>query len=75
MIIVESGKVVDICADPGEFVYDTGTEPSLFYGSLGENIKKSFAEVGKRFVFGGEPAKDQRVYYFNTKEIMGNKSG
>ncbi len=75
MIIVESGKVVDICAEPGEFVYDTGTEPSIFYGSLGENIKKSFSEIGKRFAFGGEPAKDQRVYYFNTKEIMGNKYG
>ncbi|MBQ3054725.1 MAG: SPFH domain-containing protein [Oscillospiraceae bacterium] len=75
MMIVESGKVVDICADPGEFVYDTGTEPSLFYGNLGENIKKSFSEIGKRFTFGGEPAKDQRVYFFNTKEIMGNKYG
>lgn len=75
MIIVESGKVVDFCAEPGEFVYDTGTEPSLFYGSLGENIKKSFSEMGKRFTFGGEPAKDQRVYFFNTKEIMGNKYG
>ncbi len=75
MMIVESGKVVELCAEPGEFVYDTGTEPSLFYGSLGENIKKSFSEVGKRFTFGGEPAKDQRVYYFNTKEIMGNKYG
>ena len=75
MIIVESGKVVEICAEPGEFVYDTGTEPSIFYGSLGENIKKSFAEIGKRFAFGGEPAKNQRVYYFNTKEIMGNKYG
>ena len=67
MMIVESGKVVELCAEPGEFVYDTGTEPSLFYGGLSENIKKSFAEVGKRFTFGGEPAKDQRVYYFNTK--------
>ncbi len=75
MMIVESGKVVELCAEAGEFVYDTGTEPSLFYGGLGENIKKSFAEVGKRFTFGGEPAKDQRVYYFNTKEIMGNKYG
>ena len=75
MMIVESGRVVELCAEPGEFVYDTGTEPSLFYGSLGENIKKSFSEVGKRFTFGGEPAKDQRVYYFNTKEIMGNKYG
>ena len=75
MMIVESGKVVELCAEPGEFVYDTGTEPSIFYGSLGENIKKSFAEIGKRFTFGGEPAKDQRVYYFNTKEIIGNKYG
>ena len=75
MIIVESGKVVEICAEPGEFVYDTDTEPSIFYGSLGETIKKSFSEIGKRFTFGGEPAKDQRVYYFNTKEIMGNKYG
>ncbi len=75
MIIVESGKVVEICAEPGEFVYDTGTEPSIFYGSLGENIKKTFSEIGKRFSFGGEPAKDQRIYFFNTKEIMGNKYG
>ena len=75
MMIVESGKVVEICAEPGEFVYDSGTEPSLFYGALGENIKKTFSEIGKRFTFGGEPAKDQRVYYFNTKEIMGNKYG
>ena len=75
MMIVESGKVVELCAEPGEFVYDTGTEPSIFYGKLGENIKKSFSEIGKRFTFGGEPAKDQRVYYFNTKEIMGNKYG
>ena len=75
MMIVESGKVLELCAEPGEFVYDTGTEPSIFYGPLGENIKKSFSEIGKRFTFGGEPAKDQRVYYFNTKEIIGNKYG
>jgi len=74
-IIVEGGKVVELCADPGEFVYDTGSEPSIFYGSLGENIKKSFAEIGKRFTFGGEAGKDQRIFYFNTKEIMGNKYG
>ena len=75
MIIVESGKVVEFCAEPGEFVYDSSTEPSIFCGSLGESIRKSFAEVGKRFTFGGEPGKDQRVYYFNTKEITGNKFG
>ena len=75
MLIVEQGKVVEVCADPGEFVWDSSTEPSIFYGSLGENIKKSFAQVGKRFTFGGDTAKDQRVYFVNTKEIMGNKYG
>ena len=75
MIIVDQGKVVDLCAEPGEFVYDTSTEPSIFYGGLGEGIKKSFAEIGKRFSFGGDTGKDQRVYYFNTKEIPSNKYG
>lgn len=75
MIIVESGKIVEFCAEPGEFVYDNSTEPSIFCGNLGESIKQSFAQVGKRFTFGGEPGKDQRIYYFNTKEITGNKFG
>ena len=72
---MESGKIVEFCAEAGEFVYDNSTEPSIFCGSLGESIKQSFAQVGKRFTFGGEPGKDQRVYYFNTKEITGNKFG
>ena len=75
MLIVEQGKVVEVCAEPGEFTYDTSTEPSIFAGSLGESIKQTFATIGKRFTFGGEPPKDQRVYYFNTKEIIGNKYG
>ena len=76
MIIVDQGKIAELCAEPGEFVYDTSTEPTIMYGGLnGENIKKNFAEIGKRFTFGGEPPKDQRVYYFNTKEILGNKYG
>lgn len=75
MIIVEQGKVVELCAEPGEFVYDTSTEPSIFCGKLGEGLKKTFATIGKRFTFGGDTAKDQRVYYFNTKEITGNKYG
>ncbi len=76
MIIVEQGKIAELCAEPGEFLYDSSTEPTLMYGGLnGENIKKNFAEIGKRFTFGGEAPKDQRVYYFNTKEILGNKYG
>ncbi len=75
MLIVEQGRVVDVCAEPGEYTYDASTEPSLFTGPLGENIKAVFANVGKRFTFGGEAPKDQRVYYFNTKEIPGNRYG
>ncbi len=75
MMIVEQGKVVDVCAEPGEYVYDTSTEPSIFAGSLGKGILEIFKSIGKRFTFGGEPPKDQRVYYFNIKELIGNKYG
>ena len=75
MIIVEQGKVVDLCAEPGAYTYDTSTEPSIFAGKLGESIIETFKVIGKRFTFGGDPANDQRVYYFNTKEIIGNKYG
>ena len=75
MLITDNGKVAELCAEPGEFTYDASTEPSLFCGDLGDNVKKIFAEIGKRFTFGGEIPKDQRVYYFNTKELIGNKYG
>lgn len=75
MIIVEQGKVVEVCAEPGEFTYDTSTEPSIFSGNLGESIKETFKTVGKRFTYGGDTGKDQRIYYFNTKEILENRFG
>jgi len=75
MIIVEQGQIVEVCAEPGEFVYDTSTEPSIFSGDLGQSILDSFKTVGKRFAFGGDTAKDQRVYYVNIKEILDNKFG
>ncbi len=75
MIIVEQGKIVEVCAEPGEFTYDSSTEPSIFSGKLGDTIKETFKTVGKRFTYGGDTGKDQRVYYFNTKEIMDNKFG
>ena len=75
MIIVEQGKIVEVCAEPGEFTYDSSTEPSIFTGKLGDTIKETFKTVGKRFTYGGDTGKDQRVYYFNTKEILDNKFG
>ena len=75
MVIVEQGKIVELCAEPGEFVYDSSTEPTIFAGNLGDSILETFKNIGKRFTFGGEAPKDQRVYYFNTKELVGNKYG
>ncbi len=75
MIIVEQGKIVEVCAEPGEFTYDSSTEPSIFAGSLGTSIIDSFKTFGKRFTYGGDTGKDQRIYYFNTKEIIDNKFG
>ena len=75
MLIVEQGKVVEICAEPGQYTYDSSTEPSIFTGSLGQSILDTFKTVGKRFTYGGDTGKDQRVYYINTKELLDNKFG
>jgi len=75
MIIVDNGKVVEICSEPGDFVYDSSTEPSIFTENLGDGIKNIIAESIDRFTFGGVAPKTQCVYYFNTKELTGNKYG
>ena len=69
MMIVDQGGIVEFTAQPGEFVWDKSTEPSIFYGSLGDNLKKTWDTLG------GDTGKDQRIYYFNIKEIIGNKYG
>ena len=75
MIIVEQGKVVEVCAEPGQFTYDSSSEPSIFAGKFGQSLIDTFKTVGKRFAYGGDTGKDQRVYYINTKEILNNKFG
>ncbi len=75
MIIVEQGKIVEVCAEPGEYTYDKSSEPSIFTGSLGESIKETFKTLWRRFTYGGDTGKDQRVYYFNIKELVDNKFG
>ena len=75
MIIVDQGAIVDICAQPGAYTYDTSSEPSIFAGGLGEGILKSFEQFKARLSYGGVTAHDQRIYYFNTKDIIGNKYG
>lgn len=75
MIVVENGKILDVCAEPGAFTYNTSLSPSIFGGSLLEGLDGIAREAWERFQFGGSVGKDQRIYYFNTKEIPGNKYG
>lgn len=75
MMIVEQGKVVDICSEPGEYIYDMSSEPSIFVGNLSDSVNAIFKNIAKRFEYGGQAANDERVYYFNIKEIIGNKYG
>lgn len=75
MLIVEQGRVVEVSAEPGAFVWDSSTEPSIFAGKFGQSLIDTFKAIGRRFTFGGDTGKDQRVYFINTKEIIGNKYG
>ncbi|MBO4311071.1 MAG: SPFH domain-containing protein [Lachnospiraceae bacterium] len=74
-LIIDDGKVAEFCAEPGQYRYDQSTQPSIFYGNLGKNILDTFAEIGKRFAFGGELSKTQRVYYVNIIEVRNNLWG
>ena len=75
MLIAQQGKVVEFSDEPGEFVFDKSAEPSMFYGGFGKGLIASLQEIAKRFTFGGDTGMDQRVYFFNKKEIIGNKYG
>lgn len=75
MLIIDQGGIAEVCAEAGEYIYDSSTEPSIFYGSLGESIKNSFKTFGRRVSFGGDVGKDQRVYFVNIREIVDNKFG
>lgn len=75
MIIVDQGRVMDVCAEPGLYTYDQSSSPSIFAGNLGDSIVGSFKEAMRRFSHAGEIAKVQRVYYFNTRELKENKFG
>jgi membrane protease subunit (stomatin/prohibitin family) len=74
-IVVDNGRIAEFCAEEGHYTYDKSSEPSIFHGGLGQGLVGSIKNMAERFKYGGSPGKDQRVYYFNTKEILGNKYG
>ena len=75
IIIVEQGRIMDFCAEPGQYTWDQSSEPSIFAGSLGKSVIDTFKTMGRRFAFGGDTGKDQRVYFFNVRELVNNKFG
>lgn len=76
MIIVNQGRILDVCAEPGEYRLELRSEPSLFAGgAFADNALDALKNVWERLKFGGQPGMDTRVYYFNTKELIGNKYG
>lgn len=75
MMLVDNGKVVEFSAEAGEYIYDNSSEPSIFAGSLGTSLVESIKTVGSRITFGGQAARDQRVYYVNLLTVTGMKFG
>lgn len=74
-MIIDNGKIAEFTAEPGTFTWDTSSEPSVFTGGLGKGIIDTIKTIGNRITFGGQTAKDQRVYYVNTKIIPGQTFG
>lgn len=76
MIIVDQGEIVEVCDEPGKYTYDQSSEPSIFTSpDLKAGVMSALETFGKRFKYGGEVGNDQRVYYFNMKELVDNKFG
>lgn len=75
MMIIDQGRIVEFAAEAGAFTWDASTEPTIFGGDLFDGLKSSWETFKHRFTFGSDPGKDQRIYYFNLKEIIGNKYG
>lgn len=75
MMLVDNGKVIEFSSEPGEFTYDNSSEPTIFYGGLGKGVVDTIKTLGSRITFGGQTARDQRVYYVNLLNVMGNKFG
>lgn len=75
MMIIDNGKIVEFTAEAGTYTWNSSSEPSIFTGGLGKGIVDTFKTIGSRFTYGGQTAKDQRVYFVNIKTIPGNLFG
>ncbi len=74
-LVVVDGKVSEVVAEAGVFEFKSALSPSVFSGNLGDSIMNTIKDIGSRITYGGQAGHDQRVYYVNIKEIMGNRYG
>lgn len=74
-LVVVDGKVSEVAAEAGVFEFKSAVSPSVFSGNLGDGIMNTIKDIGSRITYGGQAGHDQRVYYVNIKEIMGNRYG
>ena len=70
-LLVDNGQIIDVAAEAGAYSWEDNGSASIFAG----NFAEVFKEFGRRFAFGGEKPMQQRVYFVNTKEIIGLKFG
>lgn len=70
-IIYDNGRVIDATAEEGTYTFDSSSTPSFFAGQFGAVFK----EMWQRFTYNGATAKQQAVFFFNTKEIVDNRFG
>lgn len=74
-LVVVDGKVSEVAAEAGVFEFKSAVSPSVFSGNLGDSIMNTLKDIGSRITYGGQAGHDQRVYYVNIKEVMGNRYG
>ena len=75
MMLIENGAIKEFSAEPGEYIWDSSSEPSVFTGNFFKGVVDTIKTIGSRFTYGGMAPTDQRVYYVNLKPITGNKFG
>ena len=71
MLLVDGGKIIDYTAEPGYYIVNNSSMPSMLNGEFGDSLKETFG----RIKFGGGTPQTQQVFFINLQEIKGIKFG
>ncbi|MFR2153397.1 MAG: hypothetical protein ACLS48_00770 [[Eubacterium] siraeum] len=55
MLTLDNGKITNVVTEPGRYILDNSTAPSIFAGQ----IKDSLKDLISRFTYGGTPATER----------------